>query len=73
MSCMASLEEQRRHISKLIQIQKNADFGEPRVQEAVDWINEFLREGRGTGAHPGYIEKHVEADVQRMWKTLSIA
>ena len=36
------------------------------VQEAIDWINEFLREGRGTGVHPGYIEKHVEDAFHRL-------
>ena len=66
MSCMASPEEQRQHISELSQIQENVDFDEPRVQEAVDWINEFLREGRGTGAHPGYTEKHVENAFHRL-------
>ena len=66
MSCMASPEEQRRHISELSLIQENADFDEPRVQEAIDWINEFLREGRGTGAHPGYTEKHVKDAFHRL-------
>ena len=65
----ASPEEQRRHISELSLIQENADFDEPRVQEAIDWINEFLREGRGTGAHPGYTEKHEKrriSSIERM-------
>ena len=66
MPCMASPEEQRRHISELSLIHENVDFDEPRVQEAIDWINEFLPEGRGTGVRPGYIDKHVEAASHRL-------
>ena len=53
--CQASPHVQEQYFAESGQIQHHDDFDLARVQDAIVWLDQFIAEGRGTGAlaHPG--------------------
>ena len=66
--CQASSLVQEQYFAENGQIQHHDDFDLARVQDAIVWLDQFIAEGRGTGAlaHPGYSEKEVRAAFESM-------
>ena len=66
--CQVSPLVQEQYFAENGQIQHHDGFDLGRVQDAIAWLDQFIAEGRGTGAlaHHGYNEKKVLAAFERM-------